>query len=193
MNQVIIAGNEDLMMLMNEAENLKQALTDTLALQQKRYDAINDFLEAERLIVSYDSVYDKMYKEALGFSLVQQLAPKLEKVKGDEQAIFEKIQTCYNNSKGVDEVVPQLSKRVAILEDKFYGIKALSEKIQAMEYKPFIQRIKDYLLGLACVSIILMFFSTVITKIQATKKAREMLKKQKELLKKTNGTDYPTI
>lgn len=193
MNQVIIADNESLMELMTQAQQIKQAIADTIASQQKQYDAINDFVEAESFIESQDSIYSRLYKEAFGLSLVQNLTPKLEKVKGEEQAMFEKIQNSYDKSKAAVEIVPILSKRATILDDKFYNIKIRSDKIQALEYKPFIQRIKDYLIGLACVAIILMFISSAVAKLNAAKKAREMLKKQKELFNKTNGKDYPTI
>ncbi len=193
MNQVIIAENESLMELMTQAQQIKQAIADTIASQQKQYDAINDFVEAESFIESQDSIYSRLYKEAFGLSLVQNLTPKLEKVKGEEQAMFEKIQNSYDKSKAAVEIVPILSKRATILDDKFYNIKIRSDKIQALEYKPFIQRIKDYLIGLACVAIILMFISSAVAKLNAAKKAREMLKKQKELFNKTNGKDYPTI
>ena len=181
------------MELMTQAQQLKQAIADTIASQQKQYDAITDFVEAESFIESQDSIYSRLYKEAFGLSLVQNLTPKLEKLKGEEQAMFEKIQSCYDKSKSAVEIVPVLTKRATILDDKFYNIKIRSEKIQALEYKPFIQRIKDYLIGIACIAIILMFISSAVAKLNAAKKAREMLKKQKELFDKTNGKDYPTI
>ena len=62
-----------------------------------------------------------------------------------------------------------------------------------MEYKPFIERIKSYLLGLACVSVILVFLNILVTKLAGLKKARQMLKKQKDMWNKTNGSEYPTI
>ena len=191
--QAVIANNDELMALMAQAQQLKQAVADTIEAQQKRCDAITDFVDAERLILSQDSVYKKLYKKAQNLSMVQKLAPQLEKVKGEEQALFEKIQISYDKSKAAATTVPVLSKRAAVLDEKFYKIKALSEKIQAMEYKPFLQRIKDYLLGFACVAIILMFVSTFSAKLKAAKQAREMLKKQKDLFNKNNGNDYPTI
>ena len=62
-----------------------------------------------------------------------------------------------------------------------------------MEYKSPIERAKDYLMGVAYVAVILIFINMVTTKLQAAKKAREMLKKQKDLLNKNNNEDYPTI
>ena len=129
----------------------------------------------------------------MNYSLVQKLAPQLEKLKAEEQVHFERIQSSYDKSKSAADLIPQLNKRAATLNEKYFKIKALSEKIQAMEYKPFVQRIKDYLLEIACVSVILMFFTMLTAKLKAAKNAREMLKKQKQLLNRTNGSDYPTI
>ena len=89
--------------------------------------------------------------------------------------------------------MPQLNKRAAYLNEHYYATKAMSEKIQAMEYKPLIQRIKDYLLGLACVAVILIFVNMIKTKIDAAKKAREAVKQQMELLHNNSQTNYPTI
>ena len=191
--QAAIANSEQLMQLMAQTELLKQAVADTLKSQKQKCDAIDAFVAAERLISSQDSVYTILYKKALSLSLVQKFAPQLEKVKAEEQAHFEKIQSSFNNSKAAVEMVPQLEKRAADLNEKFFKIKALSEKIQAMEFKPLVQRVKDYLLGIACLAVILMFFTMITSKLKAAKKAREMLKKQKDLLNRAEGNDYPTI
>ena len=129
----------------------------------------------------------------MSYSLVQKLTPQLEKLKAEEQVHFERIQNSFDKSKAAVELVPQLGKRAETLNEQYFKIKALSEKIQAMEFKPFVQRIKDYLLEIACVTVILMFLSMMVAKLKATKDAREMLKKQKQLLDRTNGSDYPTI
>lgn len=191
--QAVIANDEHLMELMAQTELLKQSLTDTIESQKKKCEAINDFVEAERLILSQDSIYKVLYNKAMKLSLVQKLTPQLEKLKAEEQVHFERIQNSFNKSKAAVDLVPQLESRATTLNEQFFKIKALSEKIQAMKYKPFVQRVKDYLLEIACVSVILMFFTMIISKLKAAKKAREMLKKQKELFNRTNGSDYPTI
>ena len=191
--QADIATSESLMDLLAQAQQIRQIAADTIAAQQNRCNAIADFLEAERAILSQDTVYKNLYGKAESLSLVKQLAPQLEKVKAEEQTLFEKLQATYNKSKAASQLIPQLTERSARLDEQFYALKALSTKIQSMEYKPLIQRVKDYLLGLACVAVILLFLNTIVTKLQAAKKAREMLKKQKDLLKKSNNEDYPTI
>ena len=188
-----IAKSKYLMELMGNVQSIKQAVADTIASQQQKCQAISDFLAAEQLILSQDSTFAKLYKQAHALSMIQKLAPKLEKVKAQEQVLFARLQTSYDKSKVATETVPQLKNRAAILDEHFYKLKTLDEKIQSMEYKPFIERIKSYLLGLACVAVILVFFNMLATKLVGIKKARQMLKKQKEMLNKTNGSEYPTI
>ena len=76
-----------------------------------------------------------------------------------------------------------------IIEDVF---SLLSEKIQALEYKPLLERIKDYLYSLAAVAMILLFLNMVQAKIKALKQARENAKKLREMMN-NEESDYPTI
>lgn len=191
--QTDIAASEFLMSLMTQVQQLRQTATDTIAAQQNKCNAIADFIKAEHLIFSQDIVYKELYKKAKSLSLVKQQAPQLEKVKAEEQILFEKLQTSYQKSKTATQLIPQLAKRSARLDDQFFALKALSSNIQSMKYEPPIQRIKDYLMSLAYVAVILIFINMVTTKLQAAKKARDMIKKQQELFKKTNNEDYPTI
>ena len=191
--QTDIANSEYLMGLMAEVEEIKQAAHDSLDALQKKSDALADFIDAEQLLLSQDTIYKELYNKAFKLSLMQQLAPQLEKIKAEEQTLFEKIQNAYEKSKTSAQLIPQLTNRAATLDGQFYSLKALSTKIQAMQYEPPIQRIKDYLLGLACVAIILIFINMIVSKLQAAKKARETLKKQKKFFEKTDGNDYPTI
>lgn len=192
--QVEIAESEELMDLMTKVQQLKQAVGDSIAAQQNKCDAVADFIEAERYLASQDTIYKELYKKARNLSLVKQLAPQLEKVKNEEKSAFEKIETSYGKSREAAQLIPQLNTRADCLEERYLALKSISGKIQAMEYKPLIERAKDYLMGLACVSVILIFFNMIVTKIKAAKKAREMLKKQKELLSRNNNnSEYPTI
>jgi hypothetical protein len=60
-----------------------------------------------------------------------------------------------------------------------------------MAYKPFIQRIKDYLLGFAAVAILLLFFNLMSSKMKTIKQAREQAKKMKDMM--AGHHNYPTI
>lgn len=193
LEQVDLAENEALMEQLTQVQKLRQAVADTIAVAQQKCDAIVDFVAAEHFILSQDSIYATLYKHAKALSLTKKTAPQLEKVKAQEQALFAKLQESYNKLKAAATMVPQLGKRATVVDEHYYSLKALDEKIQAMAYQPLIVRIKDYLMGLACVSVILLFFNMLVTKLQAAKKARDMLKKQKEALGKTTSVDYPTI
>lgn len=193
LEQVDIAENETLMQQMTQVQKLRQAVTDSIAAAQQKCNAITDFVAAERFILAQDSIYAVLYKHAKVLSLTKKTAPQLDKVQAQEQAIFEKLQESYDKSKAAVMIVPQLGNRAAVIDEHFYSLKAISEKIQVMKYQPLIMRIKDYLMGLACVSIILLFFNMLVTKLQAAKKARQMLKKQKDAFGKSTDADYPTI
>ena len=127
-------------------------------------------------------------------SLVKQLGPKLEKVKAKEQILFTELQNNYNLAKSACELVPSLSKRMEILDEQYVIMKSVSEKVQALEYKPFIQRIKDYVLGLACVAVILLFLNGMWAKFKAYREKVASMKKYSDMMK-NNGkeTTYPTI
>ena len=186
-----VAGYDTLMEMVTHAQLLKQTVADTITIHTERCGAIKDFIAAERSISDQDSVYAQLYKQAFALSFVQKMAPQLEKLKAQEQLRFTELQAQYDKAKAAADLVPQLQQREAILNERFYTIKSQSEKIQEMKYMPLMQRVKDYLLGLACVAMILLFVNTLITKWQAAKKNKETLAKQAEMLKKQN--DYPTI
>jgi hypothetical protein len=77
------------------------------------------------------------------------------------------------------------------MENKVFELQTVSAKIQEMAYKPFIQRVKDYLMGLACVAILLMGLNLLKSKLAQVKQARDQAKKMKEMM---NGQhNYPTI
>jgi hypothetical protein len=73
-------------------------------------------------------------------------------------------------------------------------MKSVSENVQALEYKPLFQRLKDYVMGFAAVAIILMFFNGMLAKFNAYKQKAASLKKYNDMLNKNGqGTQYPTI
>lgn len=191
-NLTFIADDEALMEQMTQAQLLKQAVADTLVSQQNRYEAIKDFMDAEQYIATQDSLYDKLYKQVFAMSFVQKMAPQLEKLKAQEQLQITEIQARYDKAKAAADLVPQLGKRAEVVNEQFYGIKAKSDKIQQMKYEPLIQRIKDYLMGIAYVAVILIFINMIVSKWQAAKKAKETAVKQMEMFKKEQN-DYPTI
>lgn len=192
-NLPTMADNDSLMNSMAHIELLKQAITDTIAALTTRCQAITDYLQAEHIILTQDSAYAKIYKQAMALSMIQKLTPQLQKLKAQEQVRFEQIQAAYDKLPAALEAVPELRKRSAVVNEHYYTTKAMSEKIQAMEYKPLIQRIKDYLMGLACVAVIMIFVNMIKTKLDAAKKAREAVKQRMEMMQQNSPTNYPTI
>jgi len=187
-----ISENDTLMERMTEAQLLKQSLSDTITAQLAKCQAIKDFIAAEQIVISQDSIYSKLYKQAFRLSFVQKLTPQLEKLKAKEQAHFAPIQEAYDKAKTAAGIVPQLQTRADDLNESFFAIKSRSEQIQQMQYMPLLQRFKDYLMGIACIAVIIMLFNNMLTKWQAFKQKKEALKQQAEMLKKQKN-EYPTI
>ena len=97
-----------------------------------------------------------------------------------------------NTAKSLSEEFKNLLPRFQPIEEKYIELKNISDKIQALEYKPWLQRIKDYLYSLAAVAMILLFLNMLQAKLKALKQARENAKKLREMMDKDNN-DYPTI
>ena len=192
--QMDIANDEDLMTMVANIEAKKQSVKDTLDAKKEMVKAISDFVEADQFIMSQVNVYKKLYKRAFKLSLLKKLAPQLEKAKAREQLVFEKLQASYNSAKAATELVPSLQPRMNVLDEQFVVMKSVSEKVQALEYKPLFQRVKDYIMGLAAVAIILLFVSMMITKYKAYKDKVANLKKVNEIMNKQGkDTQYPMI
>ena len=192
--QMDIANDEELMTMVANIESLKQSVKDTLDAKDAMVKAISDFADADQFIISQVAVYKKLYKRAYKLSLIKKLAPQLEKAKARELLVFEKLQASYDAAKAATELVPSLQSRMNVLDEQFVVMKSVSEKVQALEYKPLFQRIKDYVMGLAAVSIILLFVSMMIARYKAYKDKLANLKKVNEMMNK-QGKDaqYPMI
>ena len=192
--QMDIANDEDLMAMVANIEALKKSVKDTLDAKAGMVKAVSDFVQADQFIMSQVNVYKKLYERAFKLSLLKKLAPQLEKAKAREQLVFEKLQASYNSAKAATELVPSLQPRMNVVDEQFVVMKSVSEKVQALEYKPLFQRVKDYIMGLAAVAIILLFVSMMLTKYKAYKDKVANLKKVNEMMNK-QGKDnqYPMI
>lgn len=189
--QVYIADDDSLLSRVAVIQQMRQTVADTLALRQKQRDLLVAFSTAEKFIWGQDKAYRQLYQQALQYSVSPKLAAKLEKVKAEEQALTADIQRYYGQTKEAAEAFPGLQLRMKAMEKKVFELQTVSAKIQEMAYKPFIQRIKDYLIGLAAVAVVLLFFNMLNSKIKLLKQAREQAKKMKGLM---NGQhNYPTI
>ena len=189
--QVYIADNDSLLNRVAVIQQMRQTVTDTLALrQQQRYHLVA-FSTAEKFIWSQDNTYRRLYQQAIQYSMSPKLAAQLEKVKAEEQALTADVQKYYAQAKEAAEAFPGLELRMKGMDNKVFELQTVSAKIQEMAYKPFIQRIKDYLMGLACVAILLMGLNLLKSKLALVKQARDQAKKMKGMM---NGQhNYPTI
>ena len=176
-------------------EQLKQSIADSIASKKLQCNALQDFADAEVMLNGQDTVYKKLYQQAFELSLIQKMTPQLEKLKAREQALFAQLQGSYQKAQAASQVVPFLQKRMPVLDNTFANIQMVSTKIQETAYKPFIQRIKDYLIGLACIAVLLLFFSMISAKLKQAKAARQQAKQYQEMMRRNgNGIGgYPTI
>jgi hypothetical protein len=189
--QVYIADNDSLLNRAAVIQQMRQSVSDTLALRQQQRDQLTAFSTAEKFIWGQDKNYRQLYKLALQYSVSPKLAAKLEKVKAEEQTLTADVQKYYAQAKEAVTTFPGLNLRMTAMEKKVFELQTVSAKIQEMVYKPFIQRIKDYLIGLAAVAIVLMFLNMLKSKVKLLKQAREQAQKMKGML---NGQhNYPTI
>lgn len=191
--QIDIADNERLMDLLTRIQQVKQEVSDSIASKQEKCQALEDFIAARQLIMNQDSIYKLLYKTAMKYSLSPKLAIQLEKVKASEQNLSQRIGASYAKATQAATLLPMLSAQMGAIDEKYANLQVMSKKIQAMEYKPFIQRIKDYLIGLACVAVLLLFVNMGISKVQAARKARKSMMQYQNMLNKNGGSDYPTI
>lgn len=190
--QAEIANDDSLLQIVANYQLVKQGLLDSIAYKKHYFEAVADFGQAENFIASQDSVYRRLNETAIEYALLKQLAPQLETLKGKEQLLFADIQAKYEAAKNIAQEFGELQPRFQIIEENFITLKNSSEKIQAQEYKPLFQKIKDYLFGLAAVAMILMFINMAQAKIKMIKQARENAKKFSQMMNKDEN-DYPTI
>lgn len=189
--QVYVADNDDLLNKVAQIQQIRQAVADSMTARQQQYDQLTAFCKAEQMIYGNDKTYRQLYKQAAQLSLSPKLAGRLEKVKAEEQALFADIQTSYAQAKTAAEAFPGLKLRMKGMDNKFFELQSVSTKIQEMAYKPFIQRIKDYLFGLAAVAILLLFFNLMSSKLKVIKQARDKAKSLKDMA--SGQHNYPTI
>ena len=189
--QIYIADNDSLLNRVAIIQQMQQAVTDTLVSRQQQRDNLVAFSTAEKFIWGQDKAYRVLYKQAVAYSMSPKLAAKLEKTKAEEQTLTADVEKYYSQAKEAAAAFPGLELRMRAMENKVFELQTVSAKIQEMAYKPFIQRIKDYLMGLACVAILLMGVNLLKSKLKVIKQTREQAKKMKEMM---NGQhNYPTI
>ena len=186
-----ISQDEDLMDSVEHFEMMRQEAADSLEVRKQMLQALRSFSEAKSYMESLDSTYNSLGKKAFEMSLTPKTAPLLEKQKMKEQLIFATVEEKFEKAREAEQLHVVSARHMDELEDAYAILKNKSETIQAMTYKPLIQRVKDYLLGLAAVAVLLMFVSMMNAKIKSAKQMRQNMKKYKDALKLKD--DYPTI
>lgn len=190
--QLDIALDEKLLNLVTRYQEDKQQLTDTIQFLKHRLESFDAFMVAEIYIERQKEPYNKRLEEAKRYSQMEKLAPMLEKLKAKEQQFFAELEKNYEKAKEAAQTYDLLQDRMKKLEENYIELKIISDTIQATEYKPFIERIKDYLLSFAAVAIILMFINMVHAKIQSYKQLRKSAEEYKKALM-GNDEDTPSI
>lgn len=190
--QAAIGDNEGLTDLASEYQQLCQDIRDSLAADKTRIETSTGFVRAVRFLDQQKAVYAQYVKQALALSAAEALAPRLEELKAKEQVAFADIEKNYETAKAAAAADPSLSRQMAKVTDNYIALKSQSEKVQEAAYKPLFDRIKDYLFGLAAVTIILMFVNMAQAKFKSYKEMKKNAKKL-EQMRRQNDNEYPTI
>lgn len=188
-----IAADDNLMNMLDDLNTIKSAVEDSIDSRRNIVQAVYDFNAAEKFLSDQDTIYKSLGRKAMELSMTSKTAPQLENLKVKEQIIFTDIQLHYDKAREGAKLFKVSRQDMENLDNKFAALKNKSAKIQEMAYVPFIQRIKDYILGVAAVAIIIMFVNMMVSKLKAAKKMRENLKNYQESLNKNNNNDIPTI
>lgn len=189
--QVDIASSPSLMELLSQYKLYYIATNDSLTAQKSRLEAFSTFGKTMRFFSECESKYNNLSTMALQYSLAPQTATQLADVKAQEALLYAQIQNLYQKAVEASQVSEDVKAKMPELEQRYIKLTTLSEKIQATAYKPWIERIKDYILSLAGIAIILIFINFVVTKLKTIKQAREVAKKYSNML--NPNEDYPTI
>lgn len=188
-----ISQDEGLTGSVERFELMRQEASDSLEVRKLMLQSLVDFADAKSYMSGLDSVYNRVGKECFTLSLTSKTAAQLEKQKLKEQLLFTSVQERFDKAKEAGRYHLVSDRQMNELEDSYAALKNKSETIQAIQYKPLIQRIRDYLMSLAAVAVLLMFISMMRAKIKAAKEMRENMKKYKDTLKLNGKDDYPTI
>ena len=188
-----ISRDEGLMASVERFELMKQEASDSLDVRKQMLQALKDFADAQDYIAGLDSTYNRMGKQAIQMALTSKTAPLLEKHKKKEQLLFATVQEKYGKALAAQKMHVVSPARMSELEDSYASLKIKSDAIQAMKYKPFLLRIKDYLMVFAAIAVLLMFLNMVRSRMKAAKQLRVNMKKYSDKLKWNGKDDYPTI
>lgn len=179
-----IVADNDLIAIMDEFEEVRTTVGNAIELRKAQIEKTEQFLKSEQLVSSQLGQYKDLKDKAFKLSLVKQGADALEKLKAKEKLDFADIQNAYQTAREAADINPRLKDRMDSLQGMFVEIQTMSDEIQKMEFKPLMTRIKDYLMSIAAVSVIMMFFVFLGTYVKSIKSAKDSAKQMKQLLNK---------
>lgn len=185
-NADAIAESEVLAQLLEQYSNLSQSCADSIANEGVRAQMRVDYKSASQYLDSKKALYDEMVEQSKLLSAVSQTANQLKQLQAKEKVEFAQIQAKFDLAHAAAQALPGYESLCTQIEEMFQDLQAKSTIIQEAQYVPFVTRIKDYLIGLACVSMILNFLNMVKTKIDAAKQLKAGQAKMKEMLDKAN-------
>ncbi len=189
----VIVEDDSCMQRAVDFEALKTAVNDSLTMRAALVRGKDDMKEAEDFLLAQTETYESMKSEALSLSLVKQSAPLLDKLKEQEQLSFAEIEEKYSRAKEAAKNLPDLADQMERIEEQYVTLRCASEEIQNAAYKSLWDRVKDYVYGIAAVSMILLFLNMAQARVKQVKEMRKQAKKMKEQLKKSESNDLPTI
>lgn len=185
-NADALAESDVLALLVEQYSELSQNCADSIAAEGIRAQMRIDYKSGWTFLDSKKALYDEMIEQAKSLSVVQQTAEQLKKLQAKEKMEFAQIQSKFDLAHTAAQTLPGYEGMCTQLEDLYQDLQAKSTTIQDAKYVPFITRIKDYLIGLACVAMILNFLNMVKTKIDTAKQLKAGQAKMKEMLDKAN-------
>lgn len=191
--QGYIADKEVLLSIVAQYQQIRQMTLDSIDHCSVRIDSEVLFSDNYAFMLAKSSEYEALINKCQKLTATEKTAPQLERLQASEQLMFADITARYQAAKQAVITNQSLKGKEADLDNLYLDLSAKSSKVQEAKYKPFMERIKDYLLGFAAVAIVLMFVSMIQNKIVATKQMKESLKKLKEQYIKEGQDDIPSI
>lgn len=189
--QIDIAASPALMELLSQYKLVLISTTDSLTAQKARLDAADVFAKSFVYISQTNTKYHSLSTQAMQYSLIPQTAAQLSDVKAQEALLRSQVEESYQKALAASQLSDELKAKMPELQKEYMEITQMSDEIQAAAYKPWMQRIKDYVLTFAGIAIILIFLNFVVMRLKSLKQARDMAKKYGNMLNPND--DYPTI
>ena len=129
----LLASDDELLAQVTIYQEIRQKTTEVLEAREKALQQMTDFVNAERIIAQHVKVYEKLYKDAFSYSLAEQLAPELEKVKAKDLLLMEDLNAQYEAAHQAVKNNIILTARWEKLDSHFIAIRSNSQQIQQLE------------------------------------------------------------